>query len=81
MVGHPVVNYVVLLFYAIIIPSKENIMSVLLTATLNDDGSVTIAPSPDYFSLDYEIAVGFISEVQLELDDTMLALDYANLLI
>jgi hypothetical protein len=56
-------------------------MAISITATLNDDGSVTINPSPEYFDADYEVAVGFLTEIQIELDDTINLLEYTNLLV
>ena len=56
-------------------------MAISITATLNDDGSVTINPSPEYFNADYEIAVGFLSEIQIKLDDTINSLEYTHLLV
>lgn len=81
MVGHPVVKLCCIAFICYTNISKENIMTVFITATLNDDGSVSIVPSPDYFNLNYEIAVGFISELKIELEDTIVNLEYTNLLV
>ena len=56
-------------------------MACTITAILNDDGSVTIEPSSEYYKLGYEKAIGFITELKTELDESISNLEYQNLVV